>query len=80
MKLYTKLANELMERNLDQNYLARKLDICVSSICDRLSGKAAWSVCEQLKVMDLMREPYDLMDVYFQGDTSRCDRMQSYAS
>ena len=37
--MYQKLADELMEREIDWNCLARKLDICVMSVCDRFSGK-----------------------------------------
>jgi hypothetical protein len=63
--MYQKLAAELMERNIDQNCLARKLDVCVMSICDRFSGKTAWSPCEQQAILDLLREPREMQRVYF---------------
>lgn len=73
--MYNKLSAELMENNLDQNHLARNLDICVSSICDRLSGKVAWSDGEKFKVLELIHEPYDLLNEYFPAETN-CERMQ----
>ena len=55
--MYNKLRAELMECGLNQNHLARNLDVCVSSICDRLTGKTTWSPCEKHLVMDMIHVP-----------------------
>lgn len=64
-KLYARLRGEMVARDIDQAYLARKLLIGRSSVAERLRARYPWTIDEMYQVMDLICWPYDKMHELF---------------
>lgn len=65
MKPHAKLRGALMERDIDEAYLARKLQRGVTYISQRMMGRKPWPMDEAYAILDLIRVPYDQLAVYF---------------
>jgi hypothetical protein len=64
--LYAKLRGALREREIDQEYLAQKLNFNqITSISKRLTGKTDWKMSEAYAVLDLIGAPPDKLVDYF---------------
>lgn len=63
--MFRKLRGKLRELDIDQSYLAKKLDICVMSISRKMTGKSPWTSDEMYAVMDLIQEPYEKLHEFF---------------
>ena len=63
--MFRKLRGKLCEMDLDQEYLAEKLGICVMSVSRKMTGKRPWALPEMYAVMDLIQEPYEKLHIYF---------------
>ena len=65
MKPHAKLRGALMERDIDEAYLARKLQRSVTYVSQHMMAHKPWPMDEAYKIMDMIRAPYDQLPVYF---------------
>lgn len=65
MKPHAKLRGALMERDIDEAYLARKLLRGATYISQRMMGKKPWPIDEAYMIMDLIHAPHDMLPEYF---------------
>ena len=65
MKPHAKLRGALMEKDIVEAYLVRKLQRGVTYISQRMMGRKPWPMDEAYKIMDMIRAPYDQLPVYF---------------
>lgn len=63
--LFKKLRGKLKEMDIDQKYLAKFFDLSQASISHRLTNHISWTLDEMYAVMDLILEPYELLNEYF---------------
>lgn len=65
---YKTLRQALHEYDIDQNYLARKLlrSTAYVSLCMR--GRREWKLNECYQIMDIIKQPYSMIPVYFPKD------------
>ena len=56
---------EHLQKDIDEAYLARKLQRGVTYVSQRMMGKKPWAMDEAYAIMDLLRIPYDQMAAYF---------------
>lgn len=63
--MYCKLRSKLKELDIDQPYLAKILGVCTMSVSHKFTGKTDWQSSEMYAIMDLIREPYELLYEYF---------------
>jgi len=67
--LYRKLRGALIEKEIDQVYLAKKLGLNQPvSISKRMTGKVPWRINEMYAILDLLGVPYEMLPVYFPKD------------
>ena len=64
-KPHAKLRGALVERDIDEAYLARKLQRGVTYVSQRMMGRKPWPMDEAYAIMDMIRAPYDQLAVYF---------------
>ena len=65
MKPPAKLRGALMEKDIDEAYLARKLQRGVTYVSQRMMGRKPWPMDEAYAILDLIRVPHDQLAVYF---------------
>ena len=62
---HAKLRGALVAADIDEAYIARKLQRGVTYVSQRMMGRKPWPMDEAYAIMDLLRLPYDQMAVYF---------------
>jgi hypothetical protein len=62
---HAKLRGALMERDIDEAYLARKLLRGPTYISQRMMGKKPWAMDEAYMIMDLIHAPLEMLAEYF---------------
>lgn len=62
---FSKLRGKLSENDIDQKYLAKKLGLSENTVSYRMTGRFPWTLEEMYSVMDLIREPHELLHEYF---------------
>ena len=65
MKPHAKLRGALVAADIDEAYIARKLQSGVPYVSQRMMGKKPWPMDEAYKIMDMIRAPYDQLAAYF---------------
>ena len=65
MKPHAKLRGALMEKDIDEAYLARKLQRGVTYVSQRMMGRKPWPMDEAYAIMDMLRARYAQLTVYF---------------
>ena len=63
--MHQKLRKKLKELEIDQVYLAEKLDLARETVSRRMTGKLAWTSTEMYIIMNLIREPHEKLHEYF---------------
>ena len=66
--MFKKLRGKLKEFDIDQAYLAKKLNVSSASISNRFTGKYPWNLTHMYTIMDMIQEPYELLNEYFPKD------------
>jgi len=67
--LYRKLRGALVEKEIDQAYLAKKLGLNQPmSISKRMTGKVPWRINEMYAILDILGVPYEALSEYFPKD------------
>jgi hypothetical protein len=64
-KLFRTLRRKMDDMDIDQGYLAERLNLSVTSLSYRMTGKQPWKLNEMYIIMDLIHEPYDKLHGYF---------------
>ena len=67
-KRYVKLRGKMLEKGINGNYLARKLDTTPENISRRMTGKATWRVDEMYNILSILGEPDSKLSEYFPRD------------
>ena len=62
---HAKLRGALVAADIDEAYIARKLQRGVTYVSQRMMGKKPWPMDEAYKIMDMIRAPYDQLAAYF---------------
>lgn len=65
MKPHAKLRGALMERDIDEAYLARQLLRGTVYISQRMMGHKPWPLDEAYKILDLIHAPHSMLAEYF---------------
>ena len=65
MKMFGKLRGKLVEMDIDYTYLSKEIDLGVTSISLRMTGKREWQLTEMYAILDLINEPYNRLHEYF---------------
>lgn len=65
LKKYTQLKVAMIEHDVDEQYLNRKLNRHVGYISAKLNDKTSWKLDEVYKICDILNIPYDEIHVYF---------------
>jgi len=53
------------DMDIDQEYLAEKLNLSVTSLSYRMTGKLPWKLDEMYGSLELFHEPYSKLHEYF---------------
>ena len=63
--MFRKLRGALKEYDIDQTYLADKLNVCAMSISRKMTGRTPWTLPEMYAVLDLINVPCERLHEYF---------------
>ncbi len=66
-----KLKAAFMFADIDYDYLIIKLGRSKSYICDRVTGRAPWTIWEVYQLCDLLDIPYSDIPIYFPNPRDR---------
>jgi DNA-binding XRE family transcriptional regulator len=58
----------MTELNMDQEYLAKKLDVCSATMSRKMNGKRQWLLREMYAVLELLMLPHEALHEYFPKD------------
>lgn len=64
-KPHMKLRGAMVERDIDEAYIARKLQRGPTYVSQRMMGRKPWQIDEAYKILDMIRAPYDQLAAYF---------------
>lgn len=65
---YAALRAKMVERGIDQIYLAKITGLSQCRMSQRFTAKSPWKLDEMYKVMDFLNLPYEDMSFYFPKD------------
>jgi len=66
--MYLKLRGRMKELDVDQEYLAQRINLCRASLSSRMTGRIQWQANEMYAVMDVLSIPYCELHEYFPKD------------
>ena len=64
-KKYTLLQKEMRRQGITRKELSYELQLCESSVNNRMQGTIDWSTKEQYKVLDYLGVPHNELHLYF---------------
>lgn len=67
-KRYVKLRGKMLEKGINGDYLARKLDTTPQSVSHRMTGKSPWRMDEMYNILSMLGEPDSKLSEYFPRD------------
>lgn len=67
-KLYAKLRSALVEHDITQSDLARRLLVSQRTISARFCAEQPWTINEMYTTLDWLGLPHDQMHIYFPPD------------
>lgn len=74
--MFLKLRGRMKELGMEQEYLAKKLGICIASLSRRLNGHKQWLMSEMYAAMDILLLPHESLHEYF----PKGGKSQTYAA
>ena len=63
--VYAELKAACKARGITHDDIARRLDRSMDYVHKRMSGKAPWDQSDMFALLDMLREPYRKMHLYF---------------